>query len=187
MENNCISVKNFEDTRTKYSKSEPVEIFTGNDTSDVIDRLIDTTLERFQQAIKTSIKVSEFTDGSVGLLYYSFMKIDIRRAESYIMSPDQIVNKETTINPKNQKDNKCFQWSIISGLNYNEIKEKELKKMLKFKRVDTDFSSYQREWEKFEQNNPSVALKILFLPYNSKEIKLVYKSNYDKHKNQVIF
>ena len=88
MENNCISVKNFEDTRTKYSKSEPVEIFTGNDTSDVIDRLIDTTLERFQQAIKTSIKVSEFTDESVGLLYYSFMKIDIRRAESYIMSPD---------------------------------------------------------------------------------------------------
>ena len=103
------------------------------------------------------------------------------------MSPDWIVNKKATINPKSERDSKCFQWSIISGLNYNEIKEKELKKMLKFKRVDTDFSSYQREWEKFEQNNPSVALKILFLPYNSKEIKLVYKSNYDKHKNQVIF
>ena len=40
------------------------------------------------------------------------------------------------------KDNECFKWSIIAGLNYNKIKEKELKK--KLKRVDTDFSSYQR-------------------------------------------
>ena len=33
----------------------------------------------------------------------------------------------------------CFKWSIISGLNYNKIKEKELKTLLKFRRVDTDF------------------------------------------------
>ena len=73
--------------------------------------------------------------------------IDIRRAESYIMSPDWIASKKATINPKNEKDNKCFQWSIISGLNYNKIKEKELKKIRKFKRVDTEFSLYQRDWE----------------------------------------
>ena len=44
-----------------------------------------------------------------------------------------------------KKDNECFKWSIIEGLNYNEIKEKESKKILKFKRVDTDSSSHQRE------------------------------------------
>ena len=33
-----------------------------------------------------------------------------------------------------------FKWSIIAGLNYNDVKEKELKKLLKFKRVDTDFT-----------------------------------------------
>ena len=54
MQNNCISVKNFEDTRTIYSASKPVEIFMGSDIKDVIDRLFDTTLGRFQQAIKTS-------------------------------------------------------------------------------------------------------------------------------------
>ena len=102
------------------------------------------------------------------------------------MSPDWIASKKATINPKNEKDNKCFQWSIISGLNYNKIKEKELKKILKFKRVDTDFSSYQRDWEEFEQNNTSIALNILFVSYNSEEIKLAYKSNYNKRKNQVI-
>ena len=61
-----------------------------------------------------------------------------------------------------------------------------MKKILKFKRLDTVFSSYQRDWEEFEQNNTSVALNILFVSHNSKEIKLAYKSNYNKHKNQVI-
>ena len=55
-----------------------------------------------------------------------------------------MASKKATINPKNEKDNKCFQWSIILGLNYNKIKERELKKILKVKRVDTDFSLHQR-------------------------------------------
>ena len=159
----------------------------GSDTNDVIDRLFDTTLEKFQQTMVTSNKRrSKFTHESVALMYCYFQKIDIRRAESYIKSPERIANKGATINPKNEKDNKCFQWSIISGLNYNKIKEKELKKLLKFRRVDTDFSSYQRDWEEFEQNNTSIALNILFVSYNSEEIKLAYKSNYNKRKNQVI-
>ena len=47
------------------------------------------------------------------------------------MSPDWIVTKKATINPKNEKDNKSFHWSIISELNYNKIKEKDLKKNIK--------------------------------------------------------
>ena len=62
-----------------------------------------------------------------------------------------------------------------------------MKKLLKFKRVDTGFSSYQRDWEEFEQENTSIAINILFVSHNSKEIKLAYKSSYDKRKNQVIF
>ena len=46
--NNCISVRNFEDTSTVSSKSDPVEISMGSDTNDVIVRLFDTALERFQ-------------------------------------------------------------------------------------------------------------------------------------------
>ena len=79
MKTNSISTKSFEDKRTIFSKSEPVEIFMGSNTKDVIDKL--------------------------------------------------------------------------AGLNYNKINEKELKKLLKFRRVDTDFSSYQRDWEEFEQEN----------------------------------
>ena len=83
------------------------------------------------------------------------------------MSPDWIASKKAAINPKNENDNKCFQWPIISKLNYNKIKEEELKKILKFKRVDTDFSSRQRGWEEFEHSSTSVVLNILFVPHNS--------------------
>ena len=86
--------------------------------------------------------------------------------------------KKATINPKIEKVNKCFQWSIIAGLNYNIIKEKEMKKLLKFRRVDTDFSSHERYWENFEQENNLIALNVLFVSYNSEEIKL--------HTNEII-
>ena len=61
-----------------------------------------------------------------------------------------------------------------------------MKKILKFKRVDTGFSSYQRDWVEFEQCNTSIALSILFVSCNSEEIKLAYKSNYNKRKNEAI-
>ena len=85
-------------------------------------------LGRIRKAIETSNeRGSGFIHESVALLYYYFQKIDIRRGESYIISPDWIVSKKAAINPKKKKDNKCFQWAIISGLNCNRIKEKELK------------------------------------------------------------
>ena len=94
----------------------------GSNTDDAIDRLFDTLLQRFQQAIeKLNDRGSEFTHESLVLLNYYFQKIDIKRAESYIKSPDWLVNKRATINPKNKKDNKCFQYAITIALNYNKI------------------------------------------------------------------
>ena len=61
-----------------------------------------------------------------------------------------------------------------------------MKKLRKFRKVDTDVSLYQRDWEKFEQENTLIALNILFLSYNSEEVKLAYKSINNKRKNQVI-
>ena len=102
------------------------------------------------------------------------------------MYPDWLASKKAIINQKNEKNNECFKWSIISGLNYNKINEKYFKKIEKLKRVHIDLASHQRNWEKFEQKNNSIALNVLFVSYNSEEIKLAYKSNHIKHKNQVI-
>ena len=143
----------------------------GSDTENVIDTLFNTILGRIQQAIETSNeRGSEFSHESVVLLYYYFQKIDIGRGESYIMSPDWIVIKKATINPKNEKDNECFKWSIIGGLKYNKIKEKELKKIKKFKRIDTDFSSHQETGKNLNQT--ILQLLLIFAPHSSDEIKL---------------
>ena len=58
-----------------------------------------------------------------------------------------------------------------------------MNKLLKFRRVDTDFSSYQIYWEEYEQENTLIAFNILFASYNNEEINLAYKSSYN---NQVI-
>ena len=85
MQNSCISTESFEETRTIYTKSEPVEVFMGSDTEHVINTL----LQRFQRSQETSNeRGSKFIPDSVELLHYYFQRIDIRRAESYIMSPD---------------------------------------------------------------------------------------------------
>ena len=77
--NNFISSKDFEETRSIYSASKPVEIFMSSNTDDIIDKLFDTFLQRFQEAIETSNeRGNEFIHESVDLLYYFFHKIDIK-------------------------------------------------------------------------------------------------------------
>ena len=62
-----------------------------------------------------------------------------------------------------------------------------MKKTENLKRADIDLLSHQRDWENFEQNSTSIALNVLFVSYDSEEIKLAYKSRYNnKRKNHVI-
>ena len=52
---------------------------------------------------------------------------------------------------------------------------------------EINFPSDKEDGKKFELINKSIALNILFAPYNTEEIRLVFKSKYDfKHENQVI-
>ena len=43
------------------------------------------------------------------------------------------------------------------------------------------------DWKKFKQNNETIALNVLFVPHNTKTIRVAYKSKY-KHncKNQAV-
>ena len=50
-----------------------------------------------------------------------------------------------------------------------------------------EFPAQPSDWRKFEQNNRSIALNILFVPNGTKDIRLAYKSKYNvKHENKVI-
>ena len=50
-----------------------------------------------------------------------------------------------------------------------------------------DFHASIKDWKKFERNNKTIALNILFIPHNKKTINLAYKSKYNrKRENQVV-
>ena len=53
MKNSFIFVKDFEDTRTIYSASRPVEIFMGSDAENIIDTLFNKILNIIQEAMET--------------------------------------------------------------------------------------------------------------------------------------
>ena len=122
MLNNCISSKNFVETRFIYSASNNIETFIDSDTDDIIDKLFDTTLQRFQEAKETlNERESKFIHESVGSLYYYFRKTDMRSVGSYIEPHEWLINIKATINPKNEKEHKCFRYAITLALNHNKI------------------------------------------------------------------
>ena len=76
---------------------------------------------------------------------------------------------------------------IIKGLKKTR-KELKIKPCIsQYNWKDMEFPSHQKGWKKFEQNNTTIALNILFVLHNTKTIGIAYKSKYNhKCKNQVI-
>ena len=172
--------------------SDNEEISSGNETDDIIKELFKCFLNNYQKEEIILRKGSDFIFESVDLLSYSFHKISLKSGKSYIKSPEWVLNKRATINPKN-KDNKCFQYSITVALNHQNIENHpERISIIKpfvdqYNWKDIDFPPGIKEWKKFERNNKTIALNILSIPHNAKTINLAYKSKYNhKRENQVV-
>ena len=190
---NFISSKDSDESRNMHTKSDNIEIMMGSETDDIIDKLFKSILKKYQEGLEESMREIEFIFDNVDLLYYNQQKISLnRKGSSYIDSAKRLKNKKATINPKH-KDNNCFQYALTSALNYQNIK-KVLQRISKIKPFinqynwkEADFPSEQKDWKKFELNNKSTALNILFVPYNTEKIRLAYKSKYNfKRENHVI-
>ena len=76
---NFISSKNFNDVRDLYSKSDNVEIMMCADTNEIIEKLFDSILQRYQKGVEESMKGSDFVFDYVESLNYIFHKIDLKR------------------------------------------------------------------------------------------------------------
>ena len=67
-----------------HSKSDNVEIMSGYDTNNIIDMLIDTFINRYQEGLETKMKRSSYVFNHIDLLGYHFNKITLNRSSSYI-------------------------------------------------------------------------------------------------------
>ena len=135
---------------------------------------------------------SNFVFESVDLLSYHIHKTSLKIGNSYIKSSEWLINKRATINPKN-KDDKCFQYSITVALNHQKIESHPERISNIRPHIDQynwegiEFPAGIKDWKKFERNNKTIALNILFVPHNEKTINLAYKSKYNrKRENQVV-
>ena len=117
---NFISSTDSRETRTTYVQSDNEEIRLGNEKDDIIKELFKSFLNNYQKEETILRKGSDFIFESVDLLSYSVHKISLKRAKSYIKSPEWVINKRAIINPKN-KGNKCFQYSTTVALKHQNI------------------------------------------------------------------
>ena len=174
--NYFISFIDANETRVMHTKSDNIEIMSGIETSDIINKLFSSFTKRYQEGLETKMKGSSFTFERIDLLEYHLHKISLNRGSSYIKSPEWIKNKGVTINPKNTKDNNCFQYAITAALNYQNIDHhperiSKLKPFINnYNWKDIEFPSHSKDWRKFECNNKTIALNILYVPYNTKKI-----------------
>ena len=109
-----------DETRIMHTKNNNIEIMIGSDTNEVIEELLKSLLQRYQENLEEKMRGSEFVFDGVNMLYYDLNKISLNRGGSYIDSSAWIKNKKATINPNNN-DNKCFQYALTVALNYEKI------------------------------------------------------------------
>ena len=180
-------------TRTFYVRSDNEEITLGAHTSDIINKLTESFLSNYQEEEQISRSGSDFVYDGIDILGIHFHNIKLKRGKSYIKSPSWISSKKATIITKNTRNNKYFQYVITVALNHKEISNHPERisnirpHISKYNWDDKNFPAGTKDFEKFERNNNDIVLNILYAPPSKKEIKIIYKSKYNrKHKNQVV-
>ena len=141
---------------------------TYDNPDEIIEELFNSLLSKYQIALETQMRGSDFVFDCVKMLYCQCHKINVKRGGSYINSPDWIKKKKAKINPKND-DDKCFQYAAKIALNFEEIK-KDLQSVLNIKPFINNYNwegiicpSKIEDWKKFEKNNWTIALNVLYI------------------------
>ena len=88
------------------------------------------------------------------------------------------------INPQN-KDEECFKWAVIATLHHEEIKKdhQRISRLTpyenKYNGEGLDFPVSINQIDKFEKNNPGIAVKVLFSKKKSQNIYRARRSNHN--------
>ena len=96
--------------------------------------------------------------------------------------------KEAIINNNNDFQNVLDDALSSQAIAKNPQRISKLKPYInKYNWEGINFPAGSKEWQKFERNNDTIALNVLYVEQNTKKISVVYKSKYNnKRKKQVI-
>ena len=153
---NLVSSNRSIEIRTIFVWSDNEEIRMGNETNDIIKRLINSFLSNYRNEEAIMRNGSNFVFGSVDVLSYRIHKTSLKRGRSYTKFSEWVLNKRATINPKND-DNKCFQYFITVALNHQNIENhperiSNNKPFIdQYNWEDIEFATGIKDWERFEK------------------------------------
>ena len=125
-------------------------------------------------------------------MYFKCHKINPNCGRSYTDSCDSIKYKKSTINPINKKDNKCFQYAVTGALNHEETGKHgeritKIKPFInKYKWEEINFPSGKDGWKKFEKNNVTIALNVLYVKKEKIYPAYASKHNFNREKQVIL-
>ena len=124
-------------------------------------------------------------------LYINFHKLALTRGGSYTELPKWLKSKREVINPQN-KDEECFKWAVTGALHHEEIKKDHQRKSRlrpyekRYNWEGLEFPVSIKKIDKFEKNNPDIAVNVLFRKKKSENIYTARRSERNvKSKKQV--
>ena len=185
MQVSFISLTN-EESDIMHSKSDNVEIMSGRSTDIIVDELINSFKQRYQESLDKRMRGSSYVFNHVKLLEYHLHKISLSRGSSYLPTLQWIANKKCTINPKNTKDNRCYLYLIVTALNYHKINNhpERISNLIPFisnpNWDEINFPAGPKEYSAFENYNVNIALNIFYVPHKETDIRPVYISKFNK-------
>ena len=97
---NFISSKDTGESRTIFVWSDNEEIRSGNETDTIFEKRFKSFLNNYQKQEIILRKGSNFLFETADLLSYSVHKTSLKGGKLYIKSPEWVLNKKATINPK---------------------------------------------------------------------------------------
>ena len=93
--NFIFSKPDSDETCIKHAKSNNIENMIGSDTNEVIEKIFESLLRKYQENLEEKMRGSEFVFDGVNAFYYDLNKISLNKGESYIDSPKWIKNKKS--------------------------------------------------------------------------------------------
>ena len=105
---------------TNFLRSDNIICLPSSNTIDILDQLLASLYEKYQQDLKITHASSSFIFENVEECNIPFNKTDFRRGASYIETPNWLQSKKSTINPKNTQDVYCFMYAATIALFHKE-------------------------------------------------------------------
>ena len=109
-------------------------VYMLNDIESIVQSMIN---HMAQQVENPALRDSKFVSDSIMYTDINIHRLILTRGSSYIPLPDWLAKKKAILNPKNL-DMKCFKWSLIAALKWEEI-DRDHQRVSKLRRYEDEF------------------------------------------------